>query len=99
MSRTRVLSGCVAVMAIAHVLGAWSAGAEASATAPVGAAGSVVSGRGDEVVDAVPLQCTPEAMCCKVCSKGQACGDTCISREKSCHKGRGCACDAAEVCE
>ena len=23
--------------------------------------------------------------CCKVCHKGKACGDTCISREKICH--------------
>ncbi|ALN75651.1 hypothetical protein M673_23183 (plasmid) [Aureimonas sp. AU20] len=31
--------------------------------------------------------------CCKTCSKGKACGDSCISREKQCHKGQGCACD------
>lgn len=31
--------------------------------------------------------------CCKVCSKGKACGDSCISRSKVCHKGPGCACD------
>ena len=31
--------------------------------------------------------------CCKRCSKGKACGDSCISRSKSCHKGQGCACD------
>ncbi len=33
------------------------------------------------------------ARCCKTCSKGKACGDSCISRSKSCHKGPGCACD------
>jgi hypothetical protein len=33
------------------------------------------------------------AACCKVCSKGKACGDSCISRDKQCHKGVGCACD------
>jgi hypothetical protein len=43
--------------------------------------------------------CIPAARCCKVCSKGQACGNTCISRRFTCHKGRGCACDAEEVCE
>lgn len=42
--------------------------------------------------------CIPRDRCCKVCSAGQACGNTCISRKKACHKGRGCACDAAEVC-
>jgi hypothetical protein len=31
--------------------------------------------------------------CCKVCKKGKACGDSCIARSKTCHKGRGCACD------
>jgi hypothetical protein len=33
------------------------------------------------------------AGCCKVCSKGKACGNSCISRDKECHKGKGCACD------
>lgn len=33
------------------------------------------------------------ASCCKVCKKGKACGDSCISRDKECHKGKGCACD------
>jgi len=31
--------------------------------------------------------------CCKICKKGKACGNTCISRDKQCHVGRGCACD------
>lgn len=31
--------------------------------------------------------------CCKVCKKGKACGDSCISRDKACHQGKGCACD------
>lgn len=31
--------------------------------------------------------------CCKVCSKGKACGDSCIARHKVCRKGPGCACD------
>ena len=34
-----------------------------------------------------------DASCCKVCSKGKACGDSCISRDKTCRKGQGCACD------
>ncbi len=33
------------------------------------------------------------ASCCKTCRKGKACGDSCISREKSCRVGRGCACN------
>jgi hypothetical protein len=35
-----------------------------------------------------------QAACCKRCSAGKACGDSCIARDKTCHKGKGCACDA-----
>jgi hypothetical protein len=31
--------------------------------------------------------------CCKICSTGKACGNSCIARWKTCHKGKGCACD------
>ncbi len=31
--------------------------------------------------------------CCKTCKTGKACGDSCISRDKICRKGKGCACD------
>ncbi len=31
--------------------------------------------------------------CCKICKKGKACGNSCISRSKTCHKGPGCACN------
>jgi hypothetical protein len=31
--------------------------------------------------------------CCKICTQGKACGNTCISRDKICHVGPGCACD------
>jgi len=34
-----------------------------------------------------------KAACCKICRKGKACGDSCISRERNCSKARGCACD------
>jgi hypothetical protein len=36
--------------------------------------------------------------CCKVCDVGKACGNSCISRSYTCHKGRGCACNASQVC-
>jgi len=36
---------------------------------------------------------TQQKTCCKYCSKGKACGDSCISRSYTCHKGPGCACD------
>lgn len=31
--------------------------------------------------------------CCKVCTTGKACGDSCISRKYQCHQPPGCACD------
>ena len=31
--------------------------------------------------------------CCKVCTKGIACGNSCISASKTCHQPRGCACN------
>jgi endonuclease YncB( thermonuclease family) len=34
------------------------------------------------------------ATCCKVCTNSKACGNSCISRSKICHKSKGCACDA-----
>ncbi len=44
------------------------------------------------------LQCRPRDTCCKVCSKGKACGNSCISRSKRCHRGQGCACNRSDVC-
>ena len=31
--------------------------------------------------------------CCKVCTTGKACGDTCIAQSATCHVGSGCACN------
>jgi hypothetical protein len=42
--------------------------------------------------------CIPREQCCRICDRGKACGNSCISRNYTCHKGRGCACDSAEVC-
>lgn len=41
----------------------------------------------------IPWSTIPVEGCCKTCSAGKACGDSCISREKRCHKAPGCACD------
>ena len=35
----------------------------------------------------------PSRSCCKICTKGKACGDSCISRSYTCRKGPGCACN------
>lgn len=34
----------------------------------------------------------PARECCRYCDSGKPCGDSCISVNKTCHKGRGCAC-------
>lgn len=34
-------------------------------------------------------------VCCKVCTTGRACGDSCISATSTCDVGPGCACDGA----
>lgn len=44
-----------------------------------------------------PTSSTPPAQrqtCCKYCSTGKACGDSCISRSYTCRRGAGCACNA-----
>lgn len=38
--------------------------------------------------------CVAAGTCCKICTKGKACGDTCIAANKKCHQPKGCACDA-----
>ena len=40
----------------------------------------------------VPQEAAPA--CCKVCTVGKACGNSCISRSYTCHQAPGCACDA-----
>ncbi|WP_146648281.1 hypothetical protein [Labilithrix luteola] len=42
--------------------------------------------------------CIPADKCCRVCDAGRACGNSCISASKQCHKGRGCSCNAEEIC-
>jgi hypothetical protein len=43
--------------------------------------------------------CIPADQCCKICDRGRACGNSCIHATYRCHKGRGCACNAEEVCQ
>lgn len=50
-----------------------------------------------EPIETAPEVSTPPTSageCCKYCSKGKACGDSCISRSYTCHKAPGCACDS-----
>jgi beta-lactamase superfamily II metal-dependent hydrolase len=32
--------------------------------------------------------------CCRVCTSGKACGNSCINRDRQCHQPTGCACNA-----
>ena len=49
----------------------------------------------DLVFDAIPdgLFLVAQGGCCRRCSRGKACGDSCISRNYTCRQPRGCACD------
>ena len=40
-----------------------------------------------------PVYKQTQTSCCKICSKGKACWDSCINRSYTCHKWPGCACD------
>lgn len=40
-----------------------------------------------------PTTAPATGACCKLCRKGQACGNSCISRRYTCRKPKGCACD------
>ena len=37
---------------------------------------------------------TAPLTCCKMCTRGKACGNSCIARNKTCRQPPGCACDA-----
>jgi len=64
------------------------------AAGPLSAAGeTAVQARSWQTLLPESAQTVPAA-CCKTCRKGKACGDSCISRTKTCRKPPGCACDA-----
>lgn len=44
-------------------------------------------------IDAVNGAPVVPAACCRTCRKGKACGDSCISKSKTCRTPPGCACD------
>jgi hypothetical protein len=58
--------------------------------------GTTVIGRIDESQGPdAPVPSVQFVGCCKICSLGYACGNSCISRTFVCHQPGGCACDAA----
>ncbi len=40
----------------------------------------------------VPASSGSGDLCCKHCTRGQPCGDSCISSSYTCHQPKGCAC-------
>ena len=51
------------------------------------------------LVSSTSIACRSRAECCRVCAKGSACGDACVSADATCNEDRGCACDRASICE
>ena len=41
----------------------------------------------------LPTVAPPARVCCKICRTGKACGNSCISANKTCHQPPGCACN------
>jgi hypothetical protein len=62
---------------------------QGGATPPRAEAATELHQRIQALSPSAPLK----AYCCKVCRKGKACGDSCISKSYSCTRPRGCACD------
>jgi hypothetical protein len=74
----------VCATAFAFMLGMATASLGYSASDPGGGSARDASTR--------EAQASPMA-CCKVCTKGKACGNSCIAKDKKCHQPPGCACD------
>lgn len=89
MRQTRVVLGVIG----AFVCTAWIAIHAVESTSDEVSTSRV---NGHEVCMAVPQvawAAGASRACCKVCSTGKACGNTCIARWKTCRVGPGCACD------
>jgi len=77
----------------------WSPQGSARSPIEQGSLASEVSNSTRAVPSDDAPTCVPRGQCCKVCSKGKACGNSCIRADYNCHKGAGCACDEADLCE
>jgi hypothetical protein len=62
---------------------------------------SAAETRSDGLLDTTQPRaaCIPADQCCRICSAGKACGNSCIQASKTCHKGRGCSCNESELCQ
>jgi hypothetical protein len=86
-----VLRTCAALLATVLATAAASLGDEPQAARPLPAieARSEPDSSASGQVDAP----APAAGCCKVCTRGKACGNSCIARYENCHQPPGCACN------
>ena len=95
MATTRLLSRLILLFAVAAALPAF---ADDVSVAPITDQPSALVGSAPQMTlaprDFKQPSPTADAACCKICSNGKACGNSCISRKKTCHKPPGCACDA-----
>ena len=80
------------IVALALSLGALGPGTVAEFTPTSSACTSDNVLHSDTFVSLADLLSAGQA-CCKVCTKGQACGDSCIALTSTCRKPPGCACD------
>jgi hypothetical protein len=84
------------IAAIAFLLVLLSSSGFAAESSPASANGnwvqSLPSRHESKLLAAEHSSINVPAACCKVCTKGKPCGDTCISQDKICHVGPGCAC-------
>ena len=80
--------------------GATATPVAASPTPPAATATPVAASPTPPPATATPVPANPTASpvptsstCCKICTTGKACGDSCISKNDTCHKPPGCACN------
>jgi hypothetical protein len=66
---------------------------------PSGAGGSASFDPDDSELDDAAEKSTTlsdaqtKPVCCRICTQGKACGDSCIAAELACQASPGCACD------
>ena len=59
----------------------------------VGSGGEVTAAESSIFGNPPPHESAEPMACCRICTQGKACGNSCIARDKICHQGAGCACD------
>jgi len=80
------------VVALALSLGALEPGPVAASTPAAAACTADTVLHGDTIVSLADLL-SPGQACSMVCTKGKACGDSCIALTSTCRKPLECACD------